>query len=136
MLDDFIFSPIGLIILCGIVSFIFVIVDVLVNQNKKEYLYVHYSIPDVKPLKKGTPFSAGIDIYLPESIVVHPLCIMKVNTGVHLQIPDGHYGIITGRSSITTRSLIDIHGIIDSGRKYFFFIKHKNFTHIVLHLPK
>lgn len=66
----------------------------------------------------GTPHSAGLDLpYYDtenEEIWIHPGDRAKLPTGVHCEIPEGHYGEIATRSSTSKRKLIPLCHVIDS----------------------
>lgn len=66
-----------------------------------------------KPVR-GHATDAGLDLLAPESFWLHPGETKKINTGVHIDIPDGYFGLITSKSGlmakgITSRGTIDAH---------------------------
>lgn len=55
---------------------------------------------------------AGLDLYSPVSLWLHPGQHEMIDTGVHVAIPDGYVGLITSKSGlmgkgITSRGTID-----------------------------
>lgn len=64
---------------------------------------------------RGTTGSAGYDLYACEAGTLEPragpLC---VDMGIAIEIPPGHYGRIAGRSSLATRGVMVLAGVIDS----------------------
>lgn len=75
-----------------------------------------YCSGDYKP-KYGTKGSAGLD--LPNNdrhLEIEPNDIVKVQTKVHVEIPDGYVGIVATRSGLGFRGLdlINSIGVIDS----------------------
>lgn len=59
---------------------------------------------------------AGIDLAIAEDVRLYPGGYQLVSTGVHVAIPDGYFGWITGRSSAWSRFNLDVRtAIIDSG---------------------
>ena len=67
----------------------------------------------------GTAGSAGFDLYCnnDEPILAQPGELVKVPTGVYMQIPNGYFGAIYPRSSAGTKlriRLANTTGIIDS----------------------
>lgn len=75
-----------------------------------------------KPYQK-TCHRAGWDLTLPETIKLDGYKVTKVDLGIRLEIPRGHYGLLTGRSSFCLHkdaSVVD--GIIDSDYKDNIFV--------------
>ena len=65
---------------------------------------------------KGHPGDAGIDFFALEKVVFAPGDQMRVRTGVALEIPDGHVGLVWDKSSISfNQGLKIMGGVIDSG---------------------
>jgi dUTP pyrophosphatase len=84
---------------------------------QKAYTLKAYS-PEYS-LKKGTEHSAGIDLKAvledcEESIVVMPRKPAVIRTGVVLEIPEGHFGLLDIRSSYGIKGLDLACRIIDS----------------------
>ncbi len=57
---------------------------------------------------------AGIDLYAPFSFAVEPHGFLKVNLGVHVQIPQNCVGLITSKSGLMSKG-ITCRGTIDCG---------------------
>lgn len=58
---------------------------------------------------------AGLDLYTKEFVRLTPHSTVKVDTGVHAEIPKGYCGVVTGRSSLNADGILCLQGIIDSG---------------------
>ncbi|HTU14538.1 MAG TPA: dUTP diphosphatase [Solirubrobacterales bacterium] len=61
---------------------------------------------------------AGLDLYASESAHIGPGERWQVATGVAVEIPDGHAGLVLPRSGLARRhgiSLVNAPGLIDSG---------------------
>lgn len=59
---------------------------------------------------------AGIDFYAPHRIVMYPHEHYSVQTGVHLQIPEGYVGLMCNRSGLNFKQNIETKmGVIDAG---------------------
>lgn len=61
---------------------------------------------------RGHPSDAGLDLYSPVDVWLHPGEHTMIDTGVHVEIPDGYVGLITSKSGlmahgITSRGTID-----------------------------
>jgi dUTP pyrophosphatase len=63
---------------------------------------------------RGTPGSAGADLFSIEEQKIAPGEIVKIRTGLAFEIPEGKFIKIFDRSSmVTKRSLIALAGVID-----------------------
>ncbi len=72
--------------------------------------------PRAKLPTKGHPGDAGIDLYTLEEVVFAPGAQERVRTGIAVEIPDGHVGLIWDKSSISfNNSLKIMGGVIDAG---------------------
>lgn len=60
-------------------------------------------------------YDAGLDLYCSKSIAYNPGDIIKVPTGIALNINGGYVGIIRDRSSVGSTGLKVTAGIIDAG---------------------
>lgn len=59
---------------------------------------------------------AGFDIYVSEQTVVSAHSFADVPSGVKMELPEGHWGLLTGRSStLRQRGLLVVQGVIDQG---------------------
>lgn len=71
---------------------------------------------DAKMPSHGHPGDAGMDFYAVENVLFLPGKQAKVNTGVAIEIPEGHVGLIWDKSSISfNMGLKVMGGVIDSG---------------------
>lgn len=72
--------------------------------------------PNAKLPSKGHPGDAGIDLYALEEVVFAPGAQERVRTGIAIEIPDGHVGLIWDKSSVSfNNSLKIMGGVIDAG---------------------
>lgn len=70
---------------------------------------------DAKLPTKGHPGDAGLDFYAIETVVFPPHGQMRVHTGVAMEIPDGHVGLIWDKSSVSfNMGLKVMGGVIDA----------------------
>lgn len=79
------------------------------------------SCEDMPELKNATPYSAGLDLYSAEDIIVRPISECHkttfVNTGISMAIQNNYVGFLCSRSGISVKhclSLVNGIGIIDS----------------------
>lgn len=64
---------------------------------------------------RGTPHSAGLDLFTSESVSIPAHSIARVETSVCVEIPSGHYGQILDRSSnVMNMQIHVVAGVIDS----------------------
>lgn len=66
---------------------------------------------------KGSNAAAGVDLYAPRALAIHPGSNGVINTGLAIEIPDGYFGAIFARSGMATRKglrLANCVGVIDS----------------------
>jgi dUTP pyrophosphatase len=64
--------------------------------------------------ERKTIYSAGLDLYAPESLDIPPGWHVAIPSGFAFEIPQGFYGQIKERSSLALRRLIVHGGVIDS----------------------
>lgn len=63
----------------------------------------------------GHPGDAGMDFYALEEVVFEPGAQMRIRTGVALEIPEGHVGLVWDKSGISfNKSLKIVGGVIDA----------------------
>lgn len=67
----------------------------------------------IKPTR-GHINDAGLDLYSPVSLWLHPGQHEVIDTGVHVAIPEGHVGLITSKSGLMAKGITS-RGTIDSG---------------------
>lgn len=79
---------------------------------------------------RGYEDDAGLDLYVSEGFVVEPGEFVDVPTSVSGQLPAGHWGLLTGRSStLRHHSLMVVQGVIDTGYRGELFVGVINFGH-------
>ncbi|MCC7469756.1 MAG: dUTP diphosphatase [Bacteroidetes bacterium] len=65
---------------------------------------------------KGHPGDAGIDFFALETVIFQPGKQMRVQTGIAVEIPENHVGLIWDKSSVSfNQGLKIMGGVIDSG---------------------
>ena len=71
--------------------------------------------PDARLPARATSLSAGLDLYVIDSVQIDPSCRVACRTGLSVEIPQGYYGRIAPRSGLATKFGIDVlAGVIDS----------------------
>src|SRR5690348_10654201 len=61
---------------------------------------------------------AGLDLHALEDVVLEPGERASVRTGIAIQVPDGHAGLVLPRSGLAARhgiALVNAPGLIDAG---------------------
>ena len=80
-------------------------------QIKIKKLHTDSKIPTY-----GHSGDAGMDFYAYDSVTFQPLSQMRVHTGVAIEIPEGHVGLVWDKSGISFNMGLKIMGgVIDSG---------------------
>ena len=74
---------------------------VLINKN--------VSIPT-----RASKWSAGLDLYSSIDVNIEVSSIKKVNTGICISLPENSYGSIRDKSSLVSKGLLTLGGVIDS----------------------
>ncbi len=70
---------------------------------------------DAKVPTKASIGSAGFDIYSAGRHVIYPERVIKVQTDLGIEIPNGYYGLLSSRSGmVMIRNIMTIPGTIDS----------------------
>lgn len=64
---------------------------------------------------KAYATDGGFDVFADEAVTIHNGETVAVSTGIALEIPDGYYGRLKGRSGLTLNSVLRVQeGTIDS----------------------
>lgn len=58
---------------------------------------------------------AGIDLRTPRSIFIKPHSSTVVDTGVHVEIPEGYCGLLVSKSGLNVKRGVTTTGLIDAG---------------------
>jgi dUTP pyrophosphatase len=74
--------------------------------------------PDARLPTRAYDGDAGLDLYALESAVLEPGERASVRTGIAVELPDGHAGLVLPRSGLAARhgiSVVNAPGLIDAG---------------------
>lgn len=64
---------------------------------------------------KAHKADAGFDLYTPEYVTVEAFGAATIDTGVHVEIPEGYVGFIKSKSGLNVKLGLRAEGVIDSG---------------------
>lgn len=90
--------------------------------------------PDAIIPTKGSDAAAGVDLYAPRALAIHPGSNGVINTGLAIEIPDGYFGAIFARSGMATRKGLrpaNCVGVIDSDYRGEIIVVLHNDTDII-----
>lgn len=74
--------------------------------------------PEATPPTRAHPGDAGLDLYACEAAHIGPGERWSVGTGVAVEIPEGHAGLVLPRSGLAMKhgiALVNAPGLIDAG---------------------
>ena len=79
-------------------------------------MLINYELDEgaYKPMRAHDS-DAGFDLFAREDVALSPDKIFKVDTGVHVLIPEGYVGLILPRSSYNCAGVATPTGVIDAG---------------------
>ena len=69
---------------------------------------------NVSILTRASKGSAGLDLYSSIDVNIEVGSIKKVNTGICISLPENSYGSIRDKSSLASKGLLTLDGVIDS----------------------
>ena len=87
-----------------------------IYKNNKDIAAFTVESNAYKPIKAYLN-DAGWDLCSRQNIILTPHDIFTIDTGVHVDIPNGYFGLVLPRSSISNRGILVFTGVIDSGYK-------------------
>lgn len=64
---------------------------------------------------RGHAADAGLDLRTPVKRVAYPHSSICIDTGVHVEIPEGYCGLLKSKSGLNTKFMIQTEGVIDAG---------------------
>lgn len=80
--------------------------------ERLEFMRLH---PQAKLPTRGSKYSAGLDLYSIESLLIAARARVTVRTGLSVAIPRGFYGRVAPRSGLAVKHGLDVlAGVIDS----------------------
>ena len=78
---------------------------------------------------------AGIDLRTPIGFVLEPDTSIVIDTGVHMQIPSGHAGLLVSKSGLNVKNNVTSTGLIDEGYTGSIVVKLYNHGKSQLEMP-
>ena len=98
-------------------------------------IYVKRLHPDARMPTRGSPLSAGLDLYACETVVLPPGSGSAVRTGIAVEILPGNVGLIWPRSGLSAEFGIDtLAGVVDAdyrGEVVVVLAKHGSYDYTV-----
>ena len=73
-------------------------------------------------------YDAGMDMFAVEDVMVQKGEIVKIRTGLALEIPDGYVGLFWDKSSVGSKGIKTFGGVIDSGYRGEVMVVVKNLS--------
>lgn len=67
------------------------------------------------PPERAHDVDAGMDIRSPKSLLIPAMGSGTIDTGVHIEIPDGYAGFLKSKSGLNVKQNITSEGVIDAG---------------------
>ena len=65
--------------------------------------------------ERAHELDAGYDLRTPEDVTIYGGLNATIDTGVHVQIPDGYVGFLKSKSGLNVKDNITGEGVIDAG---------------------
>lgn len=90
-------------------------IEDVINQSPGRIVKVALDDGAIMPTYAHPGWDAGMDLYVREDAMVYRWGRRDFDTGVHIQIPKGYAGIVTGKSGIDHKHGITCHGLVDAG---------------------
>ena len=63
----------------------------------------------------ANPTDAGMDLFSIEEVTIKPGELVKIKTGLSIELPDDYVALVWDKSGIASKSLKTVAGVIDSG---------------------
>ena len=86
--------------------------------------------------QKAHTTDAGFDIRTPIEVVVEPRSSAVIDTGVHMEIPEGYVGMLKSKSGLNVKSGILSEGVVDAGYVGSIVVKLYNHSDTPKHFEK
>ena len=97
----------------------------------KTYIEIGCYVP-----QKAHTTDAGFDIRTPVEVVVEPRSSAIIDTGVHMEIPEGYVGMLKSKSGLNVKSGILSEGVVDAGYMGSIVVKLYNHSDTPKHFEK
>lgn len=89
----------------------------MIQDDSQLKLKIKKLHPDAILPTRGTPDSAGLDLYALKSYTISAQRSVKIRTGIAMEIPKGYVGLLFARSSLSTKEHLrpaNCVGVIDA----------------------
>ena len=92
--------------------------------------------PGAKMPTRAHDLDAGYDLYSPVDAVIYSCDSVKIDTGVHVQIPAGYVGMVKSKSGLNVKYSVTSEGVIDAGYTGSIAVKLYNHGHCAVSIAK
>lgn len=101
------------------------------KHKQTQMLKVKLHSPNARAPTQGTKGSAGYDLYSPIDCIIPARSRLLIQTDISVRIPEGHYGQVASRSSLSLRNGLEVGaGVIDESYTGILGIILHNFTDV------
>jgi len=92
--------------------------------------------PGAKLPHRAHPGDSGADLFSLEAVTIAPRSLAKIGTGIAVALPEGHSGIVWGKSSIESQGIKVMAGMVDAPYRGEVIVCLFNLTDIPFHIEK
>lgn len=87
--------------------------NVITKENTKAHFGGYQVVDEELPAFRHKDGDAGYDMYATKTTWIFPFIPRKIPVNLKVELPQGHFGFLTGRSGESSRGNVVLSGIID-----------------------